>query len=76
MQKADSNSSARTNADSEQKVEDMFGSSNNTKPNVVGLPSLSDDEKEFLKMEAKFYKFTGALIAAKTYEELQALLCE
>ena len=39
--KEDSVPSAGTNADSEQKVENIFASSNDTKPNVVGLPSLS-----------------------------------
>lgn len=36
MQKDDSVPSAGTKADSEQKVEDMLSSSNDTKPNVVG----------------------------------------
>jgi hypothetical protein len=76
MQKDDNIPSAGTKADSEQKAEDIFASGNDTKPNVVGLPSLSDDERDMLKKEATFYKFTGAFIAAKTYKELQALLSE
>ena len=43
MQKADSNSSAGTGADSEQKVEDIFVSSNDTKPLVVGSQSHGID---------------------------------
>lgn len=43
MQKDNSIPSAGTNADSEQKVENTFASSHDTKPNVVGLPSLSVD---------------------------------
>jgi len=41
MQKDDNTPSAGTKADSEQKAENIFASSNDTKPNVVGLPSLS-----------------------------------
>jgi hypothetical protein len=41
MQKDDNTPSAGTKADSEQKAEDIFASGNDTKPNVVGLPSLS-----------------------------------
>ena len=38
MQKADSNSSDGASVDSEQKVEVKLSSSNDTKPNVVGIP--------------------------------------
>ena len=44
MQKDDSVPSAVTNADSEQKDHDIFQNSNDTKPSVVGLPSLSDEK--------------------------------
>lgn len=55
MQKDDSVPSAGTNADSEQKVEDIFASSNDTKPNVVGLPSSNDALKlECLKIANSF----------------------
>lgn len=44
MQKADSNSSAGTGADSSTKVEDIFGSSHDTKPHVSGLPSSTNEK--------------------------------
>lgn len=44
MQKDDSVPSAGTKADSNSADQDMQSSSNDTKPIVVGLPSLSDDE--------------------------------
>jgi len=41
MQKDDSIKSAGTNADSSTKAENILEASNDAKPNVVGLPSLS-----------------------------------
>ena len=50
MQKADSIPSVGTKADSEQKDENLFVSSHDTKPNVSGLP-LSNPEKIVLNQK-------------------------
>ncbi|MEZ5034706.1 MAG: hypothetical protein R2796_06935 [Chitinophagaceae bacterium] len=44
MQKADSNSSAGAKVDSSTKDENLSVSSHDTKPDVVGSPSLSNKE--------------------------------
>lgn len=49
MQKDDSVPSAGTGADSEQKVENLQSSSHDTKPLVVGSPSLSDPKFPSIK---------------------------
>ena len=62
MQKADSNSSAGTKADSEQKVEDTSVSQHSRKHDVVGSQSPSDTLKiECLKAATHFAGNFGAI---------------
>lgn len=74
MQKADSNSSAGAKVDSSTKDENLSVSSHDTKPNVVGSPSLSDDEIESAKnfawahMEEKFKKIMLQMSSSPSIE--------
>jgi hypothetical protein len=69
MQKDDSVPSAGTKADSSTGDQNMQSSSNDTKPIVVGLPSLSDSQK--IAFEKCFHAVNGL-----TYKEAEKLLYE
>ncbi len=64
MQKADSNSSAGSAAGSEQKVENIFGSSNDIKPHVVG----SQSHGTLLESVQPIVKKRNILMSAKLKE--------
>lgn len=67
MAKDDSIPSAGTNADSNSKAENILEASNDTKPNVVGRTSLSD---EFVKQE--FFR-SGKMLYSNRSEVLPLL---
>lgn len=72
MQKADSNSSAGYVADSSTKAENLFVSSHDTKPNVSGLPSLSEMSRFTKADESVKLKVSQILSTLKNVELLQA----